>query len=93
MDLAASPLARGATPEERARSVRRAIEAAMDGAFGARARRACCMRRILDRAYLHPAASHELAARELNVSRATYFRRLRAASQQLAEYLLATRGG
>jgi hypothetical protein len=91
MDLAASPLARGATPDERAQSVRRAIDAGLQGAFGT-AHDEVLMRRILERAYLRPAPSHELAAGELNVSRATYFRRLRAASQQLADYLLATRG-
>jgi hypothetical protein len=92
MELAASPLAEGTSPSERAASVRRLIDDGVAGAFG-EAHDEVLMRQILHRAYLHPAASHELAAEELNVSRATYFRRLRTASERLGAYLLATRGG
>jgi hypothetical protein len=37
--------------------------------------------------YLDPASSHEQAAHELNLSRAAYFRRLKLASERVAEYL------
>ena len=47
------------------------------------------LRRIVQRGYLDPDGSHELAADELHVSRATYFRRLRTASQRVADYLIA----
>jgi hypothetical protein len=45
------------------------------------------MRRVLIRGYFEPATSHEAAARELHLSRAAYFRRLRAASERVAEWL------
>ena len=45
------------------------------------------MRRVLIRGYFDPATSHEAAARELHLSRAAYFRRLRAASERVAEWL------
>jgi len=40
-------------------------------------------------AYLEPAASHEQAAIDLSLSRAAYFRGLRAAAERVAEYLAA----
>jgi predicted DNA-binding protein (UPF0251 family) len=45
------------------------------------------MHRVLERGYLDPAASHEQAADELNLSRAAYFRRLKLASERLADVL------
>ena len=45
------------------------------------------LRDVLIRAYLKPAASHEAAAAELNVSRATYFRRLKSATERVAQML------
>ena len=45
------------------------------------------LRRVLIRGYFDPAPSHEAAARELHLSRAAYFRRLRAASERVAEWL------
>ena len=45
------------------------------------------LRRVLIRGYFDPAASHEAAAHELHLSRAAYFRRLRAASDRVAEWL------
>jgi len=45
---------------------------------------------VLTRGYLDPAPSHEVAADELNLSRAAYFRRLKQASERLAEYLAGT---
>ncbi|MBI5103829.1 MAG: hypothetical protein HZB46_02345 [Solirubrobacterales bacterium] len=88
LELAASPLARGETPEERAASVRAEVEDALNGAFGGSPDEQL-LRRVVERGYLDPAASHELAADELHVSRATYFRRLRTASQRVADYLIA----
>jgi hypothetical protein len=46
------------------------------------------MRRVLARGYLDPAPSHEQAADELNLSWAAYFRRLKLASERLAEFLV-----
>ena len=45
------------------------------------------LRRVLVRGYFEPAASHEHAARELHLSRAAYFRRLRSASERVAAWL------
>lgn len=92
LDLAASPLARGATTDERAASVRSQIEAAVAKGFGSSPDEVL-LRRIIQRGYLDPSGSHELAADEVHVSRATYFRRLRAASQRVADYLIAEHAG
>jgi hypothetical protein len=88
LELAASPLARGSAPDERAASVRAEIEDAVAHAFGDSADEQL-MRSVIQRGYLDPTGSHELAADELHVSRATYFRRLRAASGRVADYLIA----
>jgi AAA ATPase domain len=88
LELAASPLARGTTTEERAASVRAEFDDAVANAFGDSPAEEL-LRRIVQRGYLDPSGSHELAADELHVSRATYFRRLRTASQRVAEYLIA----
>jgi hypothetical protein len=90
LELAASPLAAGDTPEERAASVRALLTEATANAFGQAADEQL-LQRIVQRGYLDPSASHESAALELNVSRATYFRRLRVASQRVADYVLASR--
>jgi hypothetical protein len=45
------------------------------------------LRRVLIHGYLEPAPSHEQAAIDLSLSRAAYFRRLRAAVERLAEFL------
>jgi hypothetical protein len=42
---------------------------------------------VLVRGYLDPAPSHELAAKELNLSRAAYFRRLKQAVARIAAHL------
>lgn len=88
--LAASPLATGATAEDRAASVRALIGAAVATVFGDSADETL-LRRIIERGYLDPQGSHELAALELNVSRATYFRRLRRACDRVAEYVITHR--
>lgn len=84
--LAESPLARGASQEERAASVRALIEDAAARAFGETPNEEL-LARVLVRGYLDPAASHEQAADELALSRAAYFRRLRAAAERVAAYL------
>jgi hypothetical protein len=85
-ELARSPLAAGEGIEERAASVRRLLESATANAFGD-AENERLLARVLTRGYLDPAPSHEAAADELNLSRAAYFRRLKQASERLAEYL------
>jgi hypothetical protein len=90
LELAASPLATGDTPEERAASVRALLTEATANAFG-KAADEVLLQQIVERGYLDSSASHESAALELNVSRATYFRRLRVASQRVADYVVASR--
>jgi hypothetical protein len=84
--LAQSPLARGEGVEERAARVRALLEEAAGRAFGDTESERL-MRRVLERGYLDPAPSREQAAEELNLSRAAYFRRLKLASERLAEVL------
>jgi hypothetical protein len=88
--LAASPLARGASTEERAISVRTVLLRAVDRAFGESPDEQL-LRRVLERGYLDPSSSHEVAAHDLHVSRATYFRRLRVATRRVADFLVAER--
>jgi hypothetical protein len=85
--LAASPLARGTEPAERATSVRELLDRAVADAFGEGAEEEL-LRRVLRRGYLDEDAAHELAMRECHVSRATYYRRLREASDRVAEWVL-----
>jgi AAA ATPase domain len=84
--LAASELARGDALEERAESVRILLADAAEHAFGEKADEVL-LRRVVIRGYLNPAPSHELAAKELNLSRAAYFRRLKTAVERIAAYL------
>lgn len=91
LELAASPLATGSTPDERAESVRALFREAVDGAFGASADEQL-LRTIAERGCLTRSLGHEALADELNVSRATYFRRLRQASERLAEFVVARVG-
>lgn len=88
--LAASPLATGTGAEERAASVRTLIHTAVENVFGDSFDETL-LRRIIERGYLDPQGGHELAALELNVSRATYFRRLRRACDRVAEHVIAAR--
>ena len=64
----------------------RAVAGAAEQAFGTTADEQL-LRRVLLRGYFDPAPSHEAAARELHLSRAAYFRRLRTASDRVAEWL------
>jgi len=86
--LAASPLARGGSVDERAESVRALLRQAIDAAFG-QSYDEDLQRRIIERGYFDPQGGHERAAMELNVSRATYFRRLRRASERVADWVIA----
>jgi AAA ATPase domain len=85
-ELARSSLARGKGAEARAESVRGQLREAAERAFGDNENEKL-LRRVLIRGYLEPAPSHEQAAIDLSLSRAAYFRRLRAAAERVAEYL------
>lgn len=87
-ELARSELAHGRTPEERVASVRALIESAVERAFGDTPDERL-LREVLVRGYLEPGTSHELIAHELHLSRATYFRRLRAAAERVADDIAA----
>jgi hypothetical protein len=85
--LAASDLAPAAgSPAARAEAVRALIDQAVGEAFGDSPEEEL-MRRVLVRGYIEPASSQEEAARELNMSRTAYFRRLRAGVERVAERL------
>jgi hypothetical protein len=85
--LAASDLAPAAgSPAGRAEAVRALIDHAVGEAFGDSPEE-LAMRAVLERGYLDPATSQEEAARELNMSRTAYFRRLRAGVGRVAERL------
>lgn len=86
--LARSSLGRGEGTAARAAHVRALIEDARERAFGETDEERL-LQRVLVRGYLDPAASHELAADELHLSRSAYFRRLKAASRRVAEHLNA----
>jgi hypothetical protein len=89
-ELARSPLATGAGQAERAAALRARLEDAIAHAFGTSAEERA-LHDLLVHAYVDPAPGHEPAARALHLSRATYFRRLRAATERVAAYL-AERG-
>ena len=84
--LAQNPLASGLGVVERAASVRALIDSATEHAFGDTIDERL-LARVLARGYLDPAPSHEHAAAELHMSRSTYFRRLKAASNRVASCL------
>ena len=85
-ELARSPLARGESAQERVESVRQLLRDAAEHAFGDSDNEKL-LKRVVVRGYLESDSSHEQAANDLNLSRAAYFRRLRAAAERLAEYL------
>lgn len=84
--LAQNELANGEGRTERAAAARERLREALGDAFGDTEREAL-LRRVLERGYIDPAPSHELAADELHLSRASYFRRLREATERVAEQL------
>jgi len=86
-ELARSPLANGTGPDERAESVRGLLRDAAEHAFG-ESENERLLKRVLVHGYIQPSASHEQAALDLSLSRAAYFRRLRAASERVAEYVV-----
>jgi hypothetical protein len=88
--LAASPLARGGTADQRAESVRRLLRDAVEGAFGD-SQHERLQWSVLQRAYLDPEGGHDVAAEELHMSRTTYFRRLRSAVDRVARHVLGSR--
>lgn len=86
-DLSESPLAPdGLEAAEQLREVRARLTAAADGAFGEGAEERL-LRDVLDNAYLDEHTEPADGPRLLNVSRATYYRRLRTASERLARQL------
>ncbi|HEX9033700.1 MAG TPA: hypothetical protein VF834_17820, partial [Streptosporangiaceae bacterium] len=87
--LARSLLAQGATVTERADYVRRLVRQSASEAFGASDTEKL-LRNVLVAGYLEPVSSHEAAAARLCLSRAAYFRRLRTATERLAEHIAAT---
>jgi hypothetical protein len=85
--LAAGPLAPPhGPPSLRAQAARERIDDAVREAFGPSAHDQR-LRRVLVRGYLDRAATHEVAAQELNMSRTAYFRSLREAVEQVAAQL------
>ena len=76
--------------EDEGQLVRAALEDAAEHAFGDTENERL-LRRVLVRGYLDPAPSHEQAADALMVSRSTYFRRLRIATDRIADYVVAAR--
>jgi hypothetical protein len=84
--LAASPLARGTTVDERAASMRRLLLAAVDGAFGDSAEEQL-QRSVIQRGYLDADGGHIVAQLELHLARSAYFRRLADASVRVGEYV------
>ena len=86
-EVATSPLARGVTPEERVASVRAVIEEAATAAFGSSVDEQL-LADVLRRGYLDPDGTHESIAHDLHLSRATYFRKLKSASDRVAEWVV-----
>jgi AAA ATPase domain len=91
-ELARNALARGHGVVQRAASVRDLIGEATEHAFG-ETHDERLLKLVLVRGYVDPAPSHEQAAYELHMSRSTYFRRLRIASDRIAAYLSAMATG
>jgi hypothetical protein len=84
--LAESRLARGVTPDERAESVRRLLDRSAEQAFGDTPDEEL-LRSVLVAGYLDPATTHETTADSLHLSRSAYFRRLKTASDRVAEWV------
>jgi hypothetical protein len=81
--LATSPLARGDSVAERAESVRLRLTDAIEQVFGDSTDERLS-REVLTASYLSADVTHEQAADDLYLSRAVYFRRLRAAVTRVA---------
>lgn len=91
LDLASGAMAPAAgSPEERATAVRAELRHAVDVAFG-ESMDERLLAETIRRGYFDPSGGHERAALDLNVSRATYFRKLREACDRVADAVLAAR--
>jgi hypothetical protein len=88
-ELARNPLATGTGTGERAGSVRETLRLRVDATFGEGPDERL-LHAVMTRGYLDPATTHEQAADELHVSRATYFRKLRVATQRVCDGLAAS---
>jgi hypothetical protein len=89
-DIDGSPLTTaGLTPAEQRREVRARLTAAADRAFGSDPDEQL-LRATLDISYLRADADPTSVPRRLNVSRATYYRRLALATERLTRTLAAT---
>ena len=86
-ELARSPLANGARPEERVESIRSTLRDAAEHAFGDTENERL-LKQVLIHGYIEGSSSHEQAALDLSLSRAAYFRRLRVASERVAAYIV-----
>ena len=86
--LASSPLATGATVDERALMVQDLLRRATMAAFG-ESEEERLQRSTIERGYLDTDGGHARALAELHMSRATYYRRLKAASDRLGTYISA----
>jgi len=84
--LARSPMARGSGVAQRAAYVRRSLDAAIEAAFGS-AERDVELRRVLEVTYFEPSGGAGARARQLALSRATYYRRLDEAIRRVADRL------
>ena len=83
------PLAPGASPGERVAALRDTVTGALERFGDGGEERA--MRQIIERAYLGDRTGHDALARELYLSRSSYFRRLRQAVERLADEIQAVR--
>jgi hypothetical protein len=84
--LARSALATGADPGDRVTSVRDLITRGIDEAFGTGPGEQQ-LREVLLSGVVHRTVAHEQVAADLHLSRSTYFRLLRFASERLEAYL------
>jgi hypothetical protein len=90
-ELARNPLASGTGTAERAESVRGVLRQAVDQTFGEGPDERL-LDAVMTHGYLEAGTTHEQAADALHVSRATYFRKLRVATQRVCDQLAAASG-
>jgi len=82
--LAENPLAEGTERRDRASDLRSKVEQTIEHGFG-ESDRETLLRRTLQLGYIDPDADHDSAAHALHLSRSTYFRRLREATDRLVD--------
>lgn len=91
LDLVANPMAPATgTLAERANAVRSELARAVQEGFGDSIDERL-LAETVRRGYFDPSGGHERAALDLNVSRATYFRKLREACDRVADAAVAAR--